>query len=114
MASGSSTPGNFTGSPATPVSSAPRTNSSAVPRPSPDRPTDTSNPQQQPPTVQSLYGGMKPEIVMAIVLGACFGGVLLVLGCLFVYTRCVRPRLIERAKLRKAAAAKDSDGSTSV
>lgn len=98
----------------TPTQQAPRTASSPVPlapvAPSQSAPTPAISPAPQPSTSPTqvptqpdsgspgsgnggeTIGGLKPEILMAIILVATFGLLFIVLGVLYVYSRFLRPR----------------------
>ncbi|KAA1106502.1 hypothetical protein PGT21_035707 [Puccinia graminis f. sp. tritici] len=113
------------------VTSSPTTNSSAIPHPplDPNSSSSSSKPpanQNTPPPLpgasspnninpnnaaasvdnhqqtQTIGGGLKPEILMAVVLAGCLGLVVLILGGLFLWSRCVRPRLRAASASNKA------------
>ncbi|KAA1115437.1 hypothetical protein PGT21_036407 [Puccinia graminis f. sp. tritici] len=133
-------PTNIPGT-ATGVTSSPTTNSSAIPHPPLDPNSSSSRPpanQNPPPPLpgpsspnninpnnasasvdnnqqtQTIGGGLKPEILMAVVLAGCLGLVVLILGGLFIWSRCVRPRLraanaSNKAQIRNTSNTNDDD-----
>ncbi|PLW22822.1 hypothetical protein PCANC_27413 [Puccinia coronata f. sp. avenae] len=93
--SAASTPTNSSSSAAHPSNSSnPVITDSSAPASTNKTGTSSSNDRHTP----YLRAGLKPEVLMGVVLATCFGLLFITLGTLFVYTRYLRPKLQSKQK----------------
>ncbi|POV97666.1 hypothetical protein PSTT_14923 [Puccinia striiformis] len=88
-------------------SSSPTSSESSKP-PTPGSGNQTGPPNNTPSSQNSQkssrLAGLKPEVMMGVVIAICFAGLFMLLGLFFIYTRCLRPRLIAKKEEKKKAA----------